>query len=169
MITRRDARFLSVLLLILLMHTACTAPQQSDTSAGVDPGLELQTLSGDSVTLGDYGGQIVMVNFWATWCGPCRVEMPLLEAYYQEHRETGFVLLAVNAMESANRARAYIEEGGYTFPVMLDSDGLVAEYFGGTRGMPTTIVIDRTGQIAYRHVGQLDETLLNTHVTPLLP
>lgn len=152
-----------ILLLGVLLLAACE-PVARDSSDDV----LLETLDGEMVKLSDYRGQVVLVNFWATWCGPCREEMPELEAYYQTHREEGFVLLAVNAGESRERASAYVAEGGYRFTVLLDEDGVLADGFGGLRGMPTSFVLDGEGEVVYQHVGQLSADVLARDVTPLL-
>lgn len=156
------------LLFIAMLLVACGGVVAGEPApSALD--LPLQTLAGAQANLRDYTGQVIVVNFWATWCAPCRAEMPELEAFYQAHQNGGLALLAVNAGEPANRAQAYIDEGGYSFPVMLDPDGLVADYFGGVRGMPTTFVLDQQGEIIYQHVGPLDRTILEEKVTPLLP
>lgn len=154
--------------LVALLLVACAGGDVVDETA-VSRNLPLQTLAGEEVNLSDYAGNVVLVNFWATWCAPCREEMPELEAFYQAHQDDGFVLLAVNAGESANRAQGYIDEGGYTFPIILDPDGLVEDYFGGVLGMPTTFVLDQQGEVVYQHVGMLDQAILDAEVAPLLP
>lgn len=163
----RQSWWLGLLLLGLILVGCSRAETPNATK--VDRTLPLQTLAGNQVDLADYAGQVILVNFWATWCGPCRAEMPALESFYQAHRHEGLVILAVNAGEPAERAQTYIDEGGYTFPVVLDPDGSVAGYFGGVRAMPTTFVLDRQGTLAYQHVGQLDHTVLDEKVMPLLP
>jgi thiol-disulfide isomerase/thioredoxin len=130
--------------------------------------LPLQMLDGTSGDLADYHGQVVLVNFWATWCAPCRIEMPELDSYYQAHQDDGFVLLAINAGEVRARAAEYLTENNYTFPILLDEDGVAADYFGGLRGMPTSFVLDQTGEVTYQHVGILTTADLDAHVTPLL-
>ncbi len=151
-----------IYMMILLVACSASEPQtQRD--------LPLQTLSGEQSNLSDYAGQVVIVNFWATWCAPCRVEMPELDAFYRAHQEEGVVVLAVNAGESVKRVQAYIDQEGYRFPVLLDADEAVADYFGGVRGMPTTFVLNRHGEIAYQHIGPLDQAILSEQVFPLLP
>ena len=130
--------------------------------------IMLTTLDDQQVAVTDYRGQVVLVNFWATWCGPCREEMPALETYYQAHQRDGFVLLAVNAGEKPEKVRAYIAQGGYTFPVLLDRDGAAADALGGVRGMPTSFILDGAGVIVYEHVGALTSEVLTARVTALL-
>lgn len=138
-------------------------------TGGSEPtaGTAIPMLDEPPTDLADYAGQTVLLNFWASWCPPCRAEMPELEAYYQAHEADGFVLIAVNSGEQAATARAFIQEAGYTFPVGLDIDGSVASYFG-VPGLPTSIVINPAGEIAYRHTGVITREVLDAQVTPLL-
>lgn len=129
--------------------------------------VTLQTLDGQTVHLSDYEGQVVLLNFWASWCPPCRAEMPTLDAYYREHRDEGFVVLAVNVGESPALARAFIEEQGFSFPVALDEDTHIADQFG-VRGLPVSLLIDRQGNISYRHEGLITADVLEAQLIPLL-
>ena len=130
--------------------------------------LPLPTISGETLDLADYRGQVVLVNFWATWCAPCRIEMPELDSYFQAHQADGFALLAVNAGEPAVRAAEYLAEFDYTFTIILDEEGQIDDYFGGVRGMPTSYVLDGEGEVVYQHVGALTHEILEEKVTPLL-
>jgi thiol-disulfide isomerase/thioredoxin len=130
--------------------------------------LSLTTLSGETLDLTDYRGQVVLVNFWATWCAPCRLEMPELDSYLQTHQADNFDLLAVNAGEPAARASEYLAEFDYTFTIILDENGEIDDYFGGVRGMPTSYVLNGEGEVVYQHVGALTQEILEEKVTPLL-
>lgn len=127
----------------------------------------LPALDGAQVSLSDYEGQVVLVNFWATWCPPCQAEMPLLEAYYQTYRDQGFALLAINVNESPHLAGAFIASSGYTFPVLLDEFGEVSDRYG-VSGMPTSVVLGPDGELLYRHSGMISAEVLDSVVTPLL-
>jgi cytochrome c biogenesis protein CcmG/thiol:disulfide interchange protein DsbE len=127
----------------------------------------LQTLDGRSVKLSDYRGQVILLNTWASWCPPCRAEMPDLEAYYREHKEDGFVVLAVNDEESASTVANFIQAQGFTFPVLLDPDGKVMSQYG-VRGLPTSFFIDRNGMVRGVWSGQLSPERLKQIVDPLL-
>jgi cytochrome c biogenesis protein CcmG/thiol:disulfide interchange protein DsbE len=127
----------------------------------------LQTLDGHTVRLSDYRGYVVVLNTWATWCPPCRAEMPDLEAYYREHQGDGFVVLAVNSQESADTVAAFLEEHDFTFPVLLDPDGIVLSRYG-IRGLPTSFFIDRDGMVHGVWSGQLSPARLKELVDPLL-
>jgi thiol-disulfide isomerase/thioredoxin len=161
-------------LLFASLLLACTpgegAPEfeggTGETSAAIL--LPLPTLTGETLDLADYRGQVVLVNFWATWCAPCREEMPELDSYFQAHQAKGFALLAVNAGEPATRAAEYLAEFDYSFTIILDEDGEIDNYFGGVRGMPTSYVLNGEGEVVYQHVGALTQEILEEKVTPLL-
>ncbi len=148
-------------LIIVALLIAVTA------DGGTRQSLEIALLDGTSVNLADYRGHVVLLNFWATWCPPCRAEMPELNAYYQEHRNEGFVLIAINAGESAETVRSFIAANGFSFGVGLDLDGALSDELGIT-GLPVSIVYDSTGQVQYRHSGLITREVLDARVTPLL-
>jgi peroxiredoxin len=131
------------------------------------PDFTLQTLDGQTVNLSDYRGQVVLLNTWATWCPPCRAEMPDLEAYYQQHQEDGFVVLAVNTQESRDTVAAFLREHDFTFPVLLDPGGEVMREYG-VLGLPTSFFIDRDGAMRGVWSGQLSPARLKELVDPLL-
>lgn len=138
----------------------------SERGPASDP-TAITLLDGETVHIEDYAGQTVLVNFWATWCPPCRAEMPELDAYYQEHRDQGFTLLAVNSAEPAATAQGFIEQAGFSFPVGVDPDGRTSAAYG-INGLPVSIVYGPDGQVAYRHVGMITRDVLEAEVTPLL-
>jgi len=129
--------------------------------------FELASLDGGNVALSDFQGQIIIMNMWATWCPPCRAEMPGLDQFYQAHKADGVVVLAVNGQESESTVRPFIESNSFTFPVLLDLDGAVGRQYMA-RSFPTTFVIDRNGRIQHVKVGQITERELEQIVTPLL-
>lgn len=121
--------------------------------------FELETLGGGTVSLESLRGKVVLVNFWATWCGPCRIEMPMLERVYQEYGDKGLEVVAVSVQEPREDVEPYIEEYGYTFPVLLDPDGAVGNAYR-TASIPTSIIIDREGTIIHHFVGIRPEQVL---------
>ena len=106
-------------------------------------------------TLNDLKGKIVFLNFWATWCGPCRAEMPSMEALYGRYREKGLEILAVNSGEEQGQVLAFMKNNKLTFPVALDSDGKVSGTYG-IQAIPTTYLIDRDGNIIARVMGSIN-------------
>ena len=128
------------------------------------PDFTLPTLEGDAVSLSDYRGRPVLMNFWATWCAPCRQEMPELVRAYNTHQEAGFVVLAVDLtdQDSLDDVRAFVEEFDMTFPVLLDETGAVYNELYRLLGLPMSVFVDREGVITRIHIGimtgqQVDE------------
>ncbi len=119
----------------------------------------LADLNGRPVHLSDYQGQVVLINGWATWCPPCRAEMPTLQAFYEAHREQGFSLLAVNAGEGQPAVTGFVSQMGFTFPVLLDPGERVLSGLG-TAGLPTSFVIGRDGMVKYIHAGGITGDVL---------
>lgn len=121
------------------------------------PAFALQDMDGRTHALKDYLGKVVMINFWATWCPPCRREMPSMESVYQELRDGPFVVLAVNEWETPDHVFPWIGQLDLfpEFPILFDRDGAVSEAYG-VKGLPTTVLVDREGNIVYRAVGGRD-------------
>jgi thiol-disulfide isomerase/thioredoxin len=118
------------------------------------PGFNLTDLDGEQHTLDDYRGKVIMLNFWATWCPPCRHEIPSMESIYQDLGDKGFVVLAINQFETPDHVFAYMGQLSVfpTFPIPFDLDSKVSELYG-VKGLPTTLLINRQGQVVYRAVG----------------
>jgi len=121
------------------------------------PGIVLQALDGSAMALSDFGGQIVIVNFWASWCPPCRREMPDLDELDKELKESGdAVLITVNLVdgrrETVDSARQYIEENGFGFTVLIDEQGVLASEYS-VSAIPHTIILDRNGDVASTIIG----------------
>ncbi len=121
------------------------------------PGLQLATLAGGSVTLADYAGELVVVNFWATWCTPCDVEMPTLERLWQRLRPRGLVVLGVNLDRGAPRSliEPYVRGKGLTFPILLDPDMAAARAWRVV-GLPVTFLVRPSGEVAGMATGLRD-------------
>ena len=119
------------------------------------PSFALKDLNGSEVRLDDLRGKIVFLNFWATWCPPCREEMPSMEKLYGEFKNRDFTMLAIDLREDVLKVKTYKEESGLTFPILLDSDGSVGlEY--GVISIPTTYVVDREGYLIGGALGARD-------------
>lgn len=134
------------------------------------PAIALETLDGGMVSLAERRGQVVIINLWASWCGPCRAEMPALQRLYAAERARGLEILAVNStvQDSPDAARAFAEEHSLTFPILLDSDGAVSRAYR-LRSLPSTFIVDRRGVIRQIFFGgPLSEETLATAVAPLL-
>jgi peroxiredoxin len=116
------------------------------------PDFALKSSTGENLRLSEYRGDVVMINFWATWCGPCRQEMPLLDEMYTRYNRVGFNLLGVNIDDDSGRAMAMIRELGVNFPVLFDARKEVSKMYD-VSAMPVTVIVDRTGQVRYVHQG----------------
>jgi peroxiredoxin len=142
------------------------APQQGFLA----PDFELQTTDGATVKLSDLRGQAVLVNLWATWCPPCRAEMPAMEKVYNEYKDQGFVVLAVNMTYQDTFAdiAPFIDEYGLTFPILLDENASVGPAYQ-LRSLPSSFFIDREGIIREVVIGgPMAEALLRTRVEEIL-
>lgn len=134
------------------------------------PDFTLDLLGGGDITLSELRGKPVMVNLWASWCPPCRAEMPAIQKVYQDYQELGLVVLGVNTTNQDNEAdaAAFVLEYGLTFPIPLDRDGSVSSRYG-LRGLPTTFFIDRKGIIRSVVVGgPMSEAVIRSKVEDLL-
>jgi thiol-disulfide isomerase/thioredoxin len=119
------------------------------------PDFTLPSLGGPNLRLQEQRGRVVMVNFWASWCGPCRVEMPHLARLYEKYHGAGFTVLAVNIDEDPRKAANLASQLGMRFPVLLDSEKKVSRLYDLST-MPSTILIDRDGRVRYVHRGYRD-------------
>ena len=127
-------------------------PSFADELSGSAPDFDLMSRDGDSVSLSDLSGQVVMINFWATWCGPCREEMPHLEALYQRYSDLGFVLLGINVEEDSSGADDFLAETPVSFPILFDPASKVSELYEVV-AMPSTVLVDRSGGLRFIHHG----------------
>lgn len=131
------------------------------------PGLSLQNINGGTESLADYLDRVVLVNNWATWCPPCKAEMPTLVAYHNEHKVDGFSVIAVEAGEPVELVTQFADDYQMTFPVWLDPNGESLRAFGnGT--LPNSYVIDRLGTVRYAWTGEISKAMLEKYVTPLI-
>lgn len=125
---------------------------QAASTPGPAPDFTLKSSTGKNIKLSELRGQVVMINFWASWCGPCRQEMPLLDQLYQRYQPMGFTLLGVNVEEDSAAANKILKEIPVTFPVLYDNKNRVSESYQ-VRAMPSTFLIDRDGKVRYLHKG----------------
>ena len=121
-------------------------------SSPVAPSFTLPSRSGDIVSLQDLKGQVVMVNFWASWCGPCRQEMPLLDQMHKRYSALGFTLLGVNVEANTKDAERWLADTPVSFPILFDKESKVSAMYD-VSAMPSTVFIDRKGNVRYLHRG----------------
>lgn len=132
------------------------------------PDVSLTDLSGSPVAFSDYSGQVILYNAWATWCPPCKAEMPTLQAYYEKYQSRGFVIIAIEDGLQGNIAvDDFVAQYGLTFPVWPDPAFTASKTYGVT-GLPTSFVIDRDGNVRLTWTGEISMAALEKYVTPLL-
>lgn len=119
-------------------------------SASIAPSFSLPSRSGDTVSLDKLKGQVVMINFWASWCGPCRQEFPALDQIYAKYKPMGFTLVAINVESEKADAEKFLATTPASFPILFDPDNSVSGKYG-VSAMPTTILVDRQGRVRWQH------------------
>jgi len=144
-----------------------TTPSSGPEVGRAAPELRLPLAGGGEVDLAEYRGKVVLLNFWATWCVPCRAEMPAIEQAYQQHRERGFEVLAVNIQERDEDVLEFLREVGVSFPSAIDHVGDSLRRYRAI-ALPTTILIDREGVIRDIRVGPLTESILQEGLAKVL-
>ena len=162
----------SLLLLLLVMLVSCGGGEGA-TLMGVNEGNQardftLEALDGREVSLSDFQGKVVLINFWATWCAPCRAEIPDLQAAYETHQGAGFVVLGVNVEESRAAVEPFVAEFGMTYPVLFDETGQLLKQYRAI-GLPMSILVDEEGLIQARHTGYLTEGQLEDYLERVFP
>jgi thiol-disulfide isomerase/thioredoxin len=155
----------ALIALTLLLVLGGEPAQSADPLAGLlvqvlpepvaAPSLAFTTLDGRPLRLHDFHGKVVFLNFWATWCVPCRQEMPAMDRLYREFETRGLVVLAVNFAESKTEMQAFLNTVPVSFPIALDPAGAGPSTFGA-RGLPVTCLVDREGRIVWKAIGPRD-------------
>ena len=139
----------SVLFSILLIASSMASASGIE---GPAPDFTLKSNSGENMRLSEYRGQVVLINFWASWCGPCRQEMPLLDDLHQRYEKLGFSVFGVNIDDDSRKADKVLRDIPVTFPVLYDSTNEISKLFD-VDAMPTTILVDRDGNMRFLHRG----------------
>ncbi len=131
------------------------------------PELSLQNINGNTEALTDYRDKVVLVNNWATWCPPCKAEIPTLEAYYKAHSAEGFVIIGIEAGEPQSEVLQFVQTSVITYPIWVDLNNASLRAFGSA-GLPNSFVIDRSGTVRLAWVGEINREMLEKYVTPLI-
>jgi peroxiredoxin len=159
---------------LLLNRPVDDSTQSTDFSAipaevdYVVPTLTLKDIQGNSYSLSDYGGQVVLVNLWATWCPPCKAEMPLLQGYYLKHKKDGFTVIAIEDGDPTQDVLSFVKDYNLSFPVWLDPTYQATDFVFKTKNLPSSYVIDRSGKVKLAWVGAINAENLEKYVTSLI-
>lgn len=163
-----------ILIAVSVFFILQNTPTPAETSAVpvkvnyTAPALTLADTQGKSHSLADYHGKIVLVNLWATWCPPCKEEMPALQTFYDKYKEQGFVVIAVNDGDPTKDVLQFVDDYQLTFPVWLDPTYIATEKVFKSLNLPTSFVIDRSGTVQLQWVGGISRKMLDQHVAPLI-
>jgi len=161
------ALFTGVLLLGVAVLAQFSQANATASRSGNTVEFTLDDFSGNPVSLSSFRGRPVLVNLWASWCPPCRAEMPTLIQFYKDHQTGGFALLAVNTGDDKVAAQQFMSQVQMPFKVLYDPDGR-AEHAFGTDGLPSSFLIDRNGAMVFSWTGQITRGVLDSRVAPLL-
>ena len=150
---RAPRRYAALLLAAVVFGAGCARPMPDSALVGyAAPNFQLENLAGNEVSLANHRGEVVILDFWATWCGPCRQAMPTISDVARKYAGQGVVLYAVNLQEDPDTIRSFINESGLNVNVLLDTDGAVADAYGAD-AIPQTVLIDQDGTVQAIHVG----------------
>ncbi len=168
--------------LVLIGIAALAVPSAANyvNSAGADftaapaavqypaPTLTLMDLHGDPHSIADYRGQVALVNLWATWCPPCKAEMPNLQDFFERYKDQGFTIIAIDDGDPADEVSRFVQEHGLSFPIWLDPTYEATERAFRTRALPSSYVIDRLGIVRLAWTGAITLRDLDRFVAPLI-
>ena len=165
---------ITIALLGLLVVQACTPSSQAiqggqqEASVGINvgeiaPDFTLTDLDGNELSLSDFRGKAVFINFWATWCPPCRAEMPEIESVYQDYKDKGVVVIGVDILETEELVREFVQRGGYTWTFVIDQTGEVSARYN-IQAIPTSFFIDREGVIQAINIGAMTKRAMEARM-----
>jgi cytochrome c biogenesis protein CcmG/thiol:disulfide interchange protein DsbE len=154
-----------ILGLCIVLLSAGTAVSQNPGSAA--PQFSLKDINGKEVSLSDFKGKVVILDFWATWCGPCRSEIPDFIALQKKYGGKGLQVIGISVDKDKNALSKFYKDNGMNYPVAL-TDGAVESKYGGIRGIPTTFIIDKSGKIVKKYVGATSKEQFEGDIKPLL-
>jgi peroxiredoxin len=170
--TPKALSLFGVLVSLCLLNLFLAACGDNDGAGGpkvgqAAPDFQLATVSGSPVKLSDFKGKPVLVNFWATWCMPCKYEMPQIEEIYRQYQAQGLVVLGINDKEDAPTVKQFVSDGGYSWPMLLDTDESLKTRYQVV-GMPTSFFVDRQGVVRSTWVGGMEKDTLQTQLSKIL-
>ncbi len=149
-------KYLSIIITLgIIIVVFPSPPSLASTIDQPAPDFTLKSLQGKNLKLSELAGNVILVNFWASWCGPCRKEMPLLNDLHNKYKNLGFIVLGVNVEEEVDNAKSFIADSPVDFPILFDSKNDVSKLYD-IIAMPTSAIIDRNGTLRYLHQGYKD-------------
>ena len=146
------AKLMTQILKTSALILCLTGTASASALTGAAPDFTLKSESGKNLRLSEHRGQVVMINFWASWCGPCRQEMPILDQLQQRYSKAGFTVLGVNVERDSSQAERLLKDMDISFPILFDSDSVVSKLYD-VSAMPVTVMIDKDGNMRYLHKG----------------
>jgi cytochrome c biogenesis protein CcmG/thiol:disulfide interchange protein DsbE len=160
------------LLVVITLLAACAAGPAADTPPAPGspaPSLALPSLNGETVQLSDFQGNVVLVNFWASWCAPCLAEMPRLQQWHDQHEDDGLVVLGVNTLyqDSREAVEMFLQDHDISYPMLLDTEGDASRQWLA-RQLPRSYLIDRQGVVRWTRLGEVTAHDWETEIAPLL-
>lgn len=170
------SRSLRLALAMLMLAAAACTPTQSGAARKVKqqgdrklaPDFALKDVNGATVRLSDYRGKVVLLNFWATWCGPCKIEIPWFIEFEQKHKDRGFAVLGISMDDGGwEVVRPFLARMKVNYRTLM-GDETVAELYGGVASLPTSFLIDREGRIASAHLGLVSKSVYENEIEQLL-
>lgn len=144
--------FIKQFIATVIIGALLVVPVTAGVMSGTAPDFTLKSHSGRNVKLSELRGEVVLINFWASWCGPCRQEMPLLDELHNQYKALGFTVLGVNVEEDTYQARKLLKDMPVSFPVLFDDSSVVSKQYDVV-AMPSTVLVDRNGNMRYLHKG----------------
>jgi len=158
----------AVVSVIVVIGISFMRSQQAQPQDGMAPDFTLTTFDGETIQLSELRGQVVILNFWASWCGPCRAEAAALEAVWQQYRDRGVIVLGVAYADDPDDSLAFINEFGMTYPAGPDVGTTISQDLYHIQGVPETFIIDRQGSVVKFILSTVDEAMLRAEIEPLL-
>jgi peroxiredoxin len=164
---RRSLMLIMAGLVVFALYQALAEEEVGTTVGEQAPDFELETLDGETVKLSDLQGKAVLVNFWATWCKPCRDEMPAIQSVYDRYRNQGFEVVGVNIAETPVSVRGFVRQQELDFPIVLDRDRAVTRQYN-IGPIPSSVFLDKNGEVVRKHDGQMVEGQIEGYVREAL-
>ena len=165
-------RGIAIIFILCLLSSACSREKGGEATGSIiigskAPDFSMTGISGQQISLKDLRGQGVLVNFWATWCYPCREEMDDLKAAYEKYKDQGIVILGIDMKEGEDTVRKFTDSYKITYPILIDTDGKVSDAYN-VFGIPSSFFIDREGVIRDIVLGEMDQDSINNKIEKLI-